>query len=373
MDSRPGVLIIDDSKVIRAAIGKVIRGSFDTHEAADGEAGWAAIERDSSIVAVISDLGMPKLDGFGLLARIRGATSPRIRNLPFLVISGNEDDETRSRARSAGANDFISKSTRGVEAIARIDNLLRLAQAKQDLEASHLALKVEDDEKMWDPLTGAFSSSYLLVEGGKHVSHARRHGSALSAISFRIDNYVDIEARLGKAAAGQLLGRLVKLVQGTLRAEDSMGRMGEALFTIVSPSIAPEQAVAFARRLRERLDSARISHGAEAIGIRTSLGVGSLGPDKVDTIEDLLKAALARLERVAAKTEEQRAAAPDDMGTTIARGLPNDIGLAVLTLEKASQDRAAEVLDRLGPLVKAVCAKVGIELHDFVALLQSRP
>src|SRR5882762_10759930 len=115
MDSRPGVLIVDDSKVIRAAIAKVIRSSFETHEEADGEAGWATIERDASIVAVISDLAMPKLDGFGLLARIRSAPSPRIRNLPFLVISGNEDDETRSRARSAGANDFITKSTKGVE------------------------------------------------------------------------------------------------------------------------------------------------------------------------------------------------------------------------------------------------------------------
>jgi hypothetical protein len=152
-----------------------------------------------------------------------------------------------------------------------------------------------------------------------------------------------------------------------------MGRTGEALFTIVSPSITGEQAVAFARRLRGHLDSARITHAGEALSIRTSLGVAALGTDKAETIEELLKAAYARLERVAAKTEAQRAAAPDDMGATIARGMPNDIGLAVMTLEKASQDRAAEVLDKLGPLVKSVCAKVGIELHDFVALLQARP
>lgn len=373
MEPRAGVLIVDDSKVVRAAIGKVIRGTFETHEVGDGEAAWATIEREQGIVAVISDLGMPKLDGFGLLARIRASASPRVRNMPFLVISGNEDDDTRSRARAAGANDFISKSTKGVEAIARIDNLLRLAQAKQDLEASHVALKVEDDEKMWDPLTGAFSSSYLLLEGGKHMSNARRHGTALSAVTFRIDNYPEIEAKVGKPAAGQLLSRIAKLVQESLRAEDSMGRTGDALFTVVSPSIAAEQAVAFAKRLRARLDSARITHGSEAISIRTSLGVAALGTDKAETIEELIKAALARLERIAAKTEAQRAAAPDDMGATMGRGMPNDVGLAVMTLEKASETRASEVLDRLGPLVKSVCAKVGIELHDFVALLQARP
>src|SRR5262245_55677097 len=115
MESKPRVLIVDDSKVVRGAIAKVIQASFEAREANDGESAWITIEQDQAIVAVISDLGMPKLDGFGLLARIRSATSPRIRELPFLVISGNEDDETRSRARSAGANDFITKSTKGVE------------------------------------------------------------------------------------------------------------------------------------------------------------------------------------------------------------------------------------------------------------------
>ena len=45
MESRPGVLIVDDSKVVRAAIAKVIRGTFETHEVGDGEAAWATIER----------------------------------------------------------------------------------------------------------------------------------------------------------------------------------------------------------------------------------------------------------------------------------------------------------------------------------------
>jgi two-component system, cell cycle response regulator len=373
MDTKPGVLIVDDSKVVRSAIAKVIRTSFETHEEADGEAGWAKIERDSSIVAVISDLGMPKLDGIGLLQRIRASSSPRIRDLPFLVISGNEDDETHSRARSAGASDFITKSTKGVEAIARIDNLLRLVQAKNDLEASHLGIKVGDDEKMWDPITGAFTSSYLLTEGGKHMSHARRHGTVLSVISFRIDNYAEIEAKLGKAAAGQLLGRIVKLVQGTLRAEDSLGRMGDALFTIILPSIAAEQALAFARRLRERLDSARVTHGAEAIRMRTSLGVAALGNDNPASLEDFLKIALGRLERAAAKSEEQRAAAPDDFSSTLERPAVSDIALAAKTLERAAEQRAAEVLELLGPLVKTTCARVGIELQEFLFLLQSRP
>lgn len=400
---KPRVLIVDDSKVVRATVAKVIKTSFDTREAADGEEGWEAIEKDMGIVAVISDLGMPRLDGIGLLQRIRSATSPRIRDLPFLVISGNEDDATRSRARAAGANDFISKSTKGVEAVARIDNLLRLVQAKHDLEASHQAIKVDDDDQMWDRSTGAFTAGYLMTEGAKHFSHARRHGTILSAVSFRIENHAEIAAKFGKPLASQLLKSIVKLVQGTLRAEDSMGRTEEAMFSVFLPSTAAEQAIAFAQRLRQRLDAARITHGTEAIRVRTSIGVAALGHDNAASVEDLLKATLRRLERSAAKASDdfsttiQRQAAPElaatgqrparpdlastgqrpvpnpaEFGQTLQRAAQNDVALAVQILERASVERASEVLDKIGPLLKANCARVGIELQEYLFLLQSK-
>ena len=372
MESKPKVLIVDDSKVVRGALSKVIQASFEPREAHDGEEAWAAIEQDQTIVAVISDLSMPKLDGFGLLARLRGSTSPRIREMPFLVISGNEDDDTRSRARGAGANDFITKSIKGVEAIARIDNLLRLAKAQHDLEASIAAFKVEDDENMWDRVTGAFTSAYLTTEGAKHFSHAKRHGTALSVVSFRIDNYAEIEKTVGAAAGGQLLGRIVKLVQGTLRAEDSMGRMGDALFTIVQQSTAAEQAIAFARRLRERLDAARVSHGAEQLRIRTSLGVSSLAQDKSASMEELFKVAMDRLERAAAKPVSQQPDMTQNLAATLQRAVQNDVSLAVQMLEKASEERYAEVMDKLGPLIKANCQRLGIELQEWFNLLQAK-
>jgi diguanylate cyclase (GGDEF)-like protein len=369
---KPRVLIVDDSKAVRSAVAKVIRSFFDTCEAVDGEAGWAEIERDPSIAVVISDLGMPRLDGFGLLQRIRSSTSPRIRELPFLVLSGDEDDATRRRARDQGANDFINKSIRGVEAVARIDNLLRLVQAKHDLEASHQAFKVDDDEQMWDRLTGAFTFAYLLSEGAKHFATARGQGTPLSAVSLRIDNYAEIEAKFGKAAAGQLLGRLVKLLQGMLRAEDAMGRTGEALFSVLLPGTSAEQAVAVAQRLRQRLDSARITHGAEAVGIQTSLGVAALGNDNVASVEELLKVSAGRLQRVVAKAEAHRTGARENLAATQPGRAPVSVAAALQILERASAERPSELLDSLGPLVKATCARVGIDLQEYLFLLQSR-
>ena len=42
-------------------------------------------------------------------------------------------------------------------------------------------------------------------------------------------------------------------------------------------------------------------------------------------------------------------------------------------LDKAAEARASEVLDKLGPLVKTTCSRVGIDLQEFLFLLQSKP
>src|SRR5579864_4901541 len=130
------VLIVDDSKIVRTTIGRLIRSSFDVREEANGEAGWKAISTDPAIMVVFSDIQMPELDGFGLLERVRKSEDPRIRELPVIVISGDEDDATKKRARAAGANDFITKTSDGTEILSRIDNLLRLVEARQQVAVS---------------------------------------------------------------------------------------------------------------------------------------------------------------------------------------------------------------------------------------------
>jgi hypothetical protein len=142
---------------------------------------------------------------------------------------------------------------------------------------------------------------------------------------------------------------------------------------VLLPGTAAQQAVAVAQRLRQRLDSARITHGTEAVRICTSLGVAALGNDNVASVEELLRIALGRLERAAAKGEAQRTAAPENVGTAPpARAPGGDVAAALQILERASAERASEVLERLGPLVKANCARVGIDLQEYLFLLQPR-
>jgi diguanylate cyclase (GGDEF)-like protein len=338
------VLVVDDSKFVRATFTRILEASFAVRAEADGEAALKAVQEDPGIVMVFSDLNMPKLDGFGLLQKIRGSAEKRIKVLPVVIISGEEDEKSKKRARDAGANDFIAKSADGAEVLARIDNLLKLVQANQELEASREAVQQTATR---DPLTGTLTLNYLLTEGRKHHSHAKRHGGTLSVINFRIDTYPEFVQKVGKEVAGKLLERIARAVIASLRAEDSIGRTGEAIFTVVSPSTDAAQALAFAKRLKEQLEKANIAYGGQQLTMRVSIGIASLGAEAA--IEDLIKTAAQGM-----KSE----IAPAAPAAPAAVPLPTQLEQAIAMLERVDPQRHGPIVAPVAKRLAAILEKL---------------
>ena len=334
------VLIVDDSKFVRTTFRSILSGSFAVREEADGEAAWDALLADASIAAVLTDLDMPKLDGFELLARIRGAGDARLRELPVVIISGNEQPETKERARRAGASDFISKSADAPEVLARVDNLLRLVKAVR---------RATDDPDA----TGVLTPHALTAEGRKLYANARRHGNELSLMALHIENLAEVERRTGREATHELLGRVAKLLLGSLRAGDSLGRAAPGTFLVVAPGTAVAPMLALARRLREQLESAQIRYDGQALRLACRFGVASLGQDgRAAAIEDLIRIALQRTHAPARPAPPPASAAP---------GLDAELERALRVLEAASAarlgDRRDDILKRLETIAKRLRAR----------------
>jgi len=106
---KPTVLVVDDSRVVRHAINKILSPEFSIVEAGDGMDGWRSAQKTPGVGLVISDIQMPELDGYGMICKIRAADNPGLREVPIIVITGAEDETTRERAYACGANDFIQK------------------------------------------------------------------------------------------------------------------------------------------------------------------------------------------------------------------------------------------------------------------------
>jgi DNA-binding response OmpR family regulator len=104
------ILVVDDSRVMRQALKKILSATYPVVEAGDGEEGWSRIQEDPSVCCVYTDLSMPRLDGYGLIRRIRQSADPRVREIPVVLITGNEDGEgTRQQAISIGASSVVQK------------------------------------------------------------------------------------------------------------------------------------------------------------------------------------------------------------------------------------------------------------------------
>jgi diguanylate cyclase (GGDEF)-like protein len=341
------VLVVDDSKFVRTTFANILSASFAVREEADGEAAWLAIESDPSIVMVFTDLEMPRLDGFDLLSRIRGSRDAHIRALPVVVISAHDEQENKQRARELGANDFIAKSADASEVLARLDNVLRLVRTSRDLEVSRKAL---ERTATHDPLTGTFTPHYLVTEGRKHFAHARRHGGELSVMALRLDSLDEIARTAGKDVADVVITRIAKLVMERIRAEDSVARTAAATFMVVAAGTAAAQMVALSQRLRSELDEAQVTFRKQELRFSTSFGIAALGVDPANSIEDLMRLALQRLQTV-----------PNAPAAPTPAGLPSEIERALRVLEKADPARlgaaAGEVLDRLKRIAKSIQAK----------------
>lgn len=231
-DDLPRILIVDDSRVVRMSLIQHLKGHYEVREEGDGEAAWQSLVVDHSIRAVISDLQMPKLNGYELLERVRTSKLRRLQELPFILVSGEETEEERVKARELGVSDFVTKGAGGTEVLTRLNNLLALSSTRENLDAGR-------EHMVQDPVSGLFTRKYLELQAAQAISHATRHGVDVSVMVLGFDGFGGICERLGEQMAEEVGNRFAKMLGGKMRHEDSLGHFGSGQYAVVSPGTAP--------------------------------------------------------------------------------------------------------------------------------------
>lgn len=101
------ILAVDDSKTMRDMIRvALVEAGFEVHLAEDGVHGLEVLEGLTPNV-IITDINMPRLDGFGFIEKVRA--QPAFRATPILTLTTETAPELRQRARDAGATGWIVK------------------------------------------------------------------------------------------------------------------------------------------------------------------------------------------------------------------------------------------------------------------------
>ena len=122
MTLTPLILVVDDDPAIRESLERELRASgYTTASASDGAEGVRAFGTRAPDL-VLTDLSMPRSDGFELISAIRATA-----RTPILVLSVRGNDADKIRALDLGADDFVTKPFSVAELLARIRAQLRRA------------------------------------------------------------------------------------------------------------------------------------------------------------------------------------------------------------------------------------------------------
>ncbi|MFZ0735126.1 MAG: response regulator [Candidatus Sulfotelmatobacter sp.] len=209
--ARPRILIADDNADMRLYLSRLLAEPYDVEAVPDGKAALeAARERPPNLI--LSDVMMPGMNGFQLLAAIRG--DQRTRRIPVVLLSARAGEKARVEGMQAGADDYLIKPFSALELLARISARLEITRIQAEGEQLYREL-AESLEKQVRVRTGQLE--HRTTELMKQAEEIRNLSAKLLQIQDEERRHI---ARELHDSAGQTLAVLgMTLAQLTQQAK----------------------------------------------------------------------------------------------------------------------------------------------------------
>jgi chemosensory pili system protein ChpA (sensor histidine kinase/response regulator) len=119
----PSILVVDDSINVRRFLALTLeRAGYRVEQAKDGQDGLELLENGLPIQAVICDIEMPRLDGYGFLAKVKA--NPTLSQLPVMMLTSRTGEKHRQLAENLGAAAYFSKPYNEQELLRSLEQLV---------------------------------------------------------------------------------------------------------------------------------------------------------------------------------------------------------------------------------------------------------
>ena len=257
------VLVIEDHPDQRDLLAIVLqREGYRIITAANGLEALEKLETEHVQIA-LSDIMMPKMDGFELIKRVRG--NPRLKSLYLILITARIQEGDRVRGLDLGADDYITKPFSFSELLARIRVGSRVVQYQKHLEY----------QTQVDSLTGLFNRRAFEKKIDEEFERSKRYHNPLSVLLLDIDNFKLINDTYGHHGGDAALVKIAETFREKTRQSDFPSRYGGEEFVLILPETDQDNALQVACKIHDSIRACSFGTAARPFEITVSIGVSS--------------------------------------------------------------------------------------------------
>jgi diguanylate cyclase (GGDEF)-like protein len=254
------ILVVDDEPDKRHLLATALQlEGYKVETASDGIEGLAAIESHPPDL-VISDVMMPRMDGFEMIRRVRA--NPETAFIPIIIQSAvSRTSRDLRRGAQVGALDFITDPT---------DLELLIARARTLLDYKNF-LDTYKEAANTDHLTGLANRRRFERQLDREVTRTKRYGRPFCLLLIDIDHFKAVNDTYGHPTGDEVIVQLASTLQAGTRGIDTAARVGGEEFAVILPETEITGGLEVANRLRESIGTMDLP--AEVGRVTASIGI----------------------------------------------------------------------------------------------------
>lgn len=270
------VLVIEDHPDQRDLLAIVLkREGYQVITAANGLEALEKLETENVQIA-LSDIMMPKMDGFELIKRIRA--NPALKSIYLILITARIQEGDRVRGLDLGADDYITKPFSFSELLARVRVGTRVVQYQQHLE----------HQSQIDSLTGLYNRRAFEKKIHEEFERSKRYRNPLSVLIFDLDNFKNINDTYGHHGGDAALMKIAETLREMTRQSDFSARFGGEEFVMILPETDQDNALLVANKIHGAVRSASFGTTNRPFALTVSIGVSSSSTRAYSTWREML-------------------------------------------------------------------------------------
>lgn len=221
MQARKMILVVDDSSINRQILSKILIDYHDILRAENSKMALVLLEQHGGRIAVILlDISMPVMNGYEFLDAVQAL--PRFSDIPIIVMTQHEGEETEIAALSLGASDFLTKPYRPTIIRQRIANIIKLRKTASVVNA------VERDS-----ITGIYNRDEFYRRADEMLS--KEPERSFYILSVDLERFKLVNDLFGADEGDRLLKYIAKLLQMSIPEESICGKLSGDIFYALIP------------------------------------------------------------------------------------------------------------------------------------------